>query len=738
MDYLSLRKKNIMNYEKERKIREIIKEDLNNICIDCNNEKPEYISLNNAVFICKICFRNHQKFSSNISKTIKNNLKSLTLKELQYLYFGGNKKMLEFMKYEYPKLIKLNSSFVYKTIAMEYYRNWLSYLVEGGNKPIKPDIEIAYKSIEDKIYSNNKYSTNNNSDVITIDFINDCYNYNDNNNNCITNFINKNNKERGALENNNNNINNNNINSKYQTEKIFYRKNGTSGNLKDFLNYYKNINKNNYEKYVNNQSNDFFSKTQTNFINNRNKSINEDNSYIDNKNKINSKYNNSIEEINNYDILNNENNQNNYNNKMLKAFKTNNKIYIKPKHAFIKSFDKEPNIEQSNIKHYENNLITNNNKNNNENGIRNFIRVKRDSNKIDFEKENKNINDDDNNNENNIDKSNNEFLVFNNKNMIRVCGARSRYTKKRFSNNFINLNKTVEEKEKKENEEKDKDDKNITQDFIETNNTKSNNNESYINNNSSLNNIIFKKKNFKKSYYSNNDKKHNKISSNIDHSQLEIISKNAIDTTRDDGKSYEESYDDTQNSIQTLPSNKSLRQFYSRHPRKMNRTKTKRRKLNESKKEEKKEKTKYNKLKREKSEIIHSLKLLLKKKEQIKNNENKKEEDNDNDNSEDYNYKYKTIDNDKRKKIFVNKIKNDELKKIIINENRKYRKDSNNNDENIENKEEEDKKNNININEQLQRKKIYVKQNEEFLQKGDINSIRYKYKNRRYKINSDL
>ena len=69
---------------------------------------------------------------------------SLTLKELQYLYFGGNKKMLEFMKYEYPKLIKISPVLVYKTVAMEYYRNWLAYLVEGGNKPQKPDMEMAY------------------------------------------------------------------------------------------------------------------------------------------------------------------------------------------------------------------------------------------------------------------------------------------------------------------------------------------------------------------------------------------------------------------------------------------------------------------------------------------------------------------------------------------------------------------------------------------------------------------
>ena len=125
-----LRKNNIMFHEKERKIKAILKDEFNNKCADCNNARSEYISLNNACFICKTCFKRHQKFPLNISKTLKNNLSLLTLKELQYLYFGGNKKLLEFMKYEYPKLIKLSPSFAYKTIAMDYYRNWLKYLID--------------------------------------------------------------------------------------------------------------------------------------------------------------------------------------------------------------------------------------------------------------------------------------------------------------------------------------------------------------------------------------------------------------------------------------------------------------------------------------------------------------------------------------------------------------------------------------------------------------------------------
>ena len=704
-----MRKNNFMNCEKERKMKAIQKEELNNKCIDCKSENPEYISLNNAIFICKNCLKNHRKYSSNISRIIKNDLKSLTLKEVQYLYFGGNKKMLEFMKYEYPKLIKLDPSFVYKTIALEYYRNWLSYLVEGGKKPIKPDIEVAYNSIEDRKYNNKNYSTNNNSDVITIDFINDCYNYNDKYNHTITNFINKKVPEDKREEGENNNNLDSNMKSRYQTDKAFYHK-PPSNNLKDFLNYYKTINKNNYEKYINNQANDFFSKTQTNFGNNKNRV----NNIIDNN--ISRRKRNDIEDNNNNQIDNiiEDNNRNIYNSRILKAFKTNKRIYMKPKHTFIKSFEKEK--EKDN----------NENKEIDEDKDIKFTMVKKDNND---NPKNDNINYNKNQNQNQ-----NEYILFNNRNRRINDGARSRYIKK-FNNSFGNLNRESEDNNIKNKEEKEKEkenDRNITQEMYETDNTKSNINENSINN-YSLNNIIFKKKNLKNNFYSNYDKRHNKNSSTVENSQFEIMSKNDT-TSHEDGKSYEESYDDTQNSIQTLPSNKSLRQFYSRHPRKMNRTKTKRRKLNESKREEKKERSRYEKLKREKSEIIHSLTILLKKKEQIKNDENRKKEINDNDSGNEDNYKNKTIDSDNRKKIFVNKIKNDELKRIILNENRRNRKES----LKYNNESEDYSKDEFRINNNEKRKIIFVKQNEDLIQKGENNSIRGKYKNRRYRISTNF
>ena len=246
------------------------------------------------------------------------------------------------------------------------------------------------------------------------------------------------------------------------------------------------------------------------------------------------------------------------------------------------------------------------------------------------------------------------------------------------------------------------------------------------------NNIIFKKNYLNNKCFSYFDK--NKNPSTIEHSQSELMPKNGIDTTRSECKSYEESCDDTQNTIKSFSLNKSLRHFCTRYPRKMKRTKTYRKKFDESKRKEKKKEKKEKKknkimqLKKEKSEIIQSLKVLLQKKEQIKK-ENALKNNMDKDNN--VNNNYKTLINDNEKKIFVNKVKTDDLNKIIINENhnkriRRRNLDISKEDEIINN----NNNNNDNLNGQLQ--KIYVKKNQDFLQKGDKNSIRNKYKNKKY------
>ena len=170
---------------KKQKIKIILNIPKNNECFECSNTNPEFISLNNGIFLCKDCIKNHKNFPKSISNIFKNDLNNLTLKNIQYLCCGGNEKLKQFIHSEFPKLKKFSFQNLYKTYAMNYYRKYLEYLIEGGIKPIKPNLNKAYELI--KINNNNKQIKNNNK--------------------VINNQRNKN-IEGSILKENNNNINN--------------------------------------------------------------------------------------------------------------------------------------------------------------------------------------------------------------------------------------------------------------------------------------------------------------------------------------------------------------------------------------------------------------------------------------------------------------------------------------------------------------------------------------------------
>ena len=142
-------KKNYHNHHECNPYMQILekklKDELNNFCVECGNEEPEYISINNGIFICSECVQNHFNFPKNISRIVKNNIKSLTLDEIQFLLCGGNRALLKFINNEFPKLSEYPPYILYRTQAMVYYRQNLNYLINGGIAPIKPSLKYAYK-----------------------------------------------------------------------------------------------------------------------------------------------------------------------------------------------------------------------------------------------------------------------------------------------------------------------------------------------------------------------------------------------------------------------------------------------------------------------------------------------------------------------------------------------------------------------------------------------------------------
>ena len=124
---------------KKQKIKIVLNVPKNNECFECSNSNPEFISLNNGIFLCKNCVKHHSNYPKTISNILKNDLNNLTLKNIQYLCFGGNEKLKQFIQVDYPILKKCSFQNLYKTYAMDYYRKYLEYLIEGGIKPNKPN-----------------------------------------------------------------------------------------------------------------------------------------------------------------------------------------------------------------------------------------------------------------------------------------------------------------------------------------------------------------------------------------------------------------------------------------------------------------------------------------------------------------------------------------------------------------------------------------------------------------------
>ena len=200
------RKENISLIKiKKQKIKIILNIPKNNECFECSNLYPEFISLNNAIFLCKNCVKNHIHFPKYISNIFKNDLNNLTLKNIQYLCCGGNEKLKQFIKNEFPRLKKFSYQNLYRTYAMDYYRKYLEYLIEGGIKPIKPNKNKAYELLK----------TNNNKKIKNTK-INEIVNKNDNIDETI--------------------LKNENQNSNTKKEKNIFKLTKSSGRLKPNLN----------------------------------------------------------------------------------------------------------------------------------------------------------------------------------------------------------------------------------------------------------------------------------------------------------------------------------------------------------------------------------------------------------------------------------------------------------------------------------------------------------------------
>ena len=147
MQFHKKNQENNINNEKIKMINTIQSDEINNVCFECGTNDPEYISINNGVFICKECVQDHFDFPHEISQIIINDLSNLNNNELKKLYLGGNKKLIEFINFDFPRLKQFPPNILYQTRAVDYYRKRLQFFTQGGIRPLKPIFEYAYQMI---------------------------------------------------------------------------------------------------------------------------------------------------------------------------------------------------------------------------------------------------------------------------------------------------------------------------------------------------------------------------------------------------------------------------------------------------------------------------------------------------------------------------------------------------------------------------------------------------------------
>ena len=384
--------------ERNRKIKEIYKDEMNSECFDCGKSNPDFISANNGVFICKECMSIHYNFSDDISLIIKNNLFLLNEEQINYFYYGGNRKLLEFINYEFPQLQNYQPEILYKTLAMQYYRDRLYYLVEGGKKPIKPNEHFAYKLLHN--YTNFPMTEKREKHVI-----NNFGNNNDNTNNLNqTEFDNFYINEENENENEEDNINSNlNINNYYNT--------------------HNNNNYNNNKMMVdisNNASNN------SSFVYTKNK-MNRNNSFIISKigdrsltNFQNKKI--KIREPENINFLSNNNSKSNFYQKRDNFFKEMNKLFggtpIEDEEFEYNEENIDNNIENQNLNKEKNYYKINNNKNYMNNNMNKAYQVPKANNNYNYNNIIKNTININNNNTNIYLDEEKEFKNNDNNNLI--------------------------------------------------------------------------------------------------------------------------------------------------------------------------------------------------------------------------------------------------------------------------------------------------------------------------------
>ncbi|KAL7715460.1 Arf GTPase-activating protein [Entamoeba marina] len=74
----------------------------NNKCFDCGKSRPQWVSLNNGVYLCFQCVGRHYHYGIHISRLMSIYMDNFRLDELMIMSLGGNKRAREYFEQNPP------------------------------------------------------------------------------------------------------------------------------------------------------------------------------------------------------------------------------------------------------------------------------------------------------------------------------------------------------------------------------------------------------------------------------------------------------------------------------------------------------------------------------------------------------------------------------------------------------------------------------------------------------------
>jgi hypothetical protein len=136
---------------------------LNKMCFDCSTKDPEWVSVNNAVFLCKECQLKHRSYGISVSYIRSLEMDLWKEDQIALLKYGGNERLRDLMSL-YNVKFNTNREELYNSKLLDYYRKLLKSDLKGEVRPQPPSDEEALFPCEkqDKFYENNSLSNSSN------------------------------------------------------------------------------------------------------------------------------------------------------------------------------------------------------------------------------------------------------------------------------------------------------------------------------------------------------------------------------------------------------------------------------------------------------------------------------------------------------------------------------------------------------------------------------------------------